>query len=181
MRGASAFSNLSIASAINRKSFSRPPRSSLHPGDPETSATTLQGRAVSICSQTSCRVFALHHQGDDESGSSSADAYNRSQLDTAVNNLIREAQIRAAFETTDDETRIAFVGTTLLAQLVAELTQRAMRIEHIGTCAECGAPFPFGPQRKYCADCGLRVAQRDASRKYRKLKREQARANESDS
>ena len=101
-----------------------------------------------------------------------ADAWNRRQFDAAVNGLIVGAQVRPRYFSTDDGFNFDFTGDTVLARLVIELVRRVTKTSRLRACAKCGEPFVVGTRRKYCADCGAKAARADASRNYRKRKRE---------
>ena len=60
----------------------------------------------------------------------------------------------------DDRFGVFPVVATELSILIADASR-------IGWCADCKRPFPLAHRRKYCPDCGLKAAQKFASRKYR--------------
>ena len=67
----------------------------------------------------------------------------------------------------------------LYGALTCQLALATCRTDGLAHCSACGRPFvitgrrPNPNRRSYCSACGLLAAQRDASRDYRKRKREE--------
>ena len=98
----------------------------------------------------------------------------RMQLAEDIDEWIRIGGVRPSFrynletETIDVELHPG----ALLGALSTQLAFAVARTDGLATCAACGSPFvpkrrPVAGRRTYCPTCGIKAAQRDASRAYR--------------
>ena len=100
------------------------------------------------------------------------------EVGRVIDEWLHLAGVRARFLWREPEKPQVFIGRDegLLGDIALQLALASARSDSIAMCTACARPFiprrKTGPARNaYCSACGLRAAQRDASRRYRERKR----------
>jgi hypothetical protein len=107
----------------------------------------------------------------------------RARVSDALERWIRLGDVRPSVRFGPAGPTIIIAGRGLLGKLVVELVQTITVNRELATCSGCGRPFfparrAAPGRRRYCYDCGLKAARRDASRDFRRDNAVQVRASE---
>ena len=95
-----------------------------------------------------------------------------------LNALLIVAGVRPNLVWENGDVKMQFTEEGLFNGLVALLAFAVSRSHGLATCTACGMPYlprkqPSKGKRNYCPSCGRHAAMRDASREYRRRKKQQ--------
>jgi hypothetical protein len=94
-----------------------------------------------------------------------------------VNQWLQIGGVDIEFAWSGENPEIDLRPRSLVGALAVQLAFAASRTDGLRICSSCGTAYvperkPARTRRSYCKACGIKAAQRDAARDYRKRKKE---------
>ena len=104
-------------------------------------------------------------------------ATERPALAAAVDTWLAIGGVGVEFVWSEDRPVLSLRPRSLVGALALQLAYSTSRVDGLRLCFDCGRPYtpdrrPAPKRRSFCQECGLRAAQRQASRSYRQRKKD---------